>query len=146
MLALPPPQSWPRTGLRWLLAAAYLVAGIAHLRSPVGFLAITPHWVPAAPLVVALTGVAEIAGALALALIPRLRQAAGIGLALYAVCVFPANLNHAFGHIVLGSGPPLGWGYHAPRFVLQPVLVWLALWTGSVTDWPFARRRRRAAV
>ena len=68
MLAPPPPQSWPRTVLRWLLAAAYLIAGIAHLRSPAGFMAITPHWVPATPLVVMLTGVAEIAGALALAL------------------------------------------------------------------------------
>ena len=145
MLAPPPPQSWPRAALRWLLAAVYLFAGIAHLRSPHGFLAITPHWVPDAPLVVALTGVAEIAGALALALIPRLRKAAGIGLALYAVCVFPANVNHAFGQIALGSGPPLGWGYHAPRFLLQPVLVWLALWVGSVTDWPFARQPRPAA-
>lgn len=144
MLAPPPPQSWPRTVLRWLLAAAYLIAGIAHLRSPAGFMAITPHWVPATPLVVMLTGVAEIAGALALALIPRLRRAAGIGLALYAVCVFPANVNHALNHIALG-GPPLGWWYHGPRFLLQPVLVWLALWVGSVIDWPFRHQDELSA-
>ena len=35
-------------------------------------------------------GVAEIAGAIGL-MIPRLRYAAGIGLALYALCVWPAN-------------------------------------------------------
>ena len=139
MLAPPAPQSRPRTALRWLLALAYLIAGIEHLRVPSGFLQITPAWVPAPALVVALTGVAEIARATALAAIPRLRQAAGIGLALYAVCVFPANLNHALNHIVLG-GRELGWGYHGPRFVLQPVLVWLALWTGGVIDWPVRRR------
>ena len=135
LLAPPAPQSHPRTALRWLLALAYLIAGIAHLRSPAGFLQITPGWVPDPAFVVAATGVAEIAGAIALAAIPRLRQAAGIGLALYAVCVFPANINHAFGHIALG-GRALGWAYHGPRFLLQPVLVWLALWTGGVIDWP----------
>ena len=79
VLAPPAPQSRPRTALRWLLALAYLIAGIEHLRVPAGFLQITPDWVPAPALVVALTGLAEIAGAIALAAIPRLRQAAGIG-------------------------------------------------------------------
>ena len=135
-------QSRPRTALRWLLALAYFVAGIFHLRSPAGFLAITPSWVPCPAQVIALTGLAELAGATALALIPRLRKAAGIGLALYAVCVFPANINHAINHIAIG-GTSLGWWYHAPRLALQPVLVWLALWTGGVTDWPFAPKAGR---
>ena len=139
VLAPPAPQSRPRTALRWLLALAYLIAGIEHLRVPGGFLQITPGWVPDPALVVALTGLAEIAGAIALAAIPRLRQAAGIGLALYAICVFPANIHHALSHIAIG-GRELGWWYHGPRFVLQPVLVWLALWTGGVINWPFRRR------
>ena len=126
-----------RTSIRWLLAAAYFVAGIAHLRSPAGFLAITPAWVPHPATVVALTGIAEIAGAVGL-LIPKVRRAAAIGLAAYAVCVFPANINHALNAIPLG-GITLGWGYHAPRLALQPVLVWLALWVGGVIDWPFGR-------
>ena len=138
LLAPPAPQSVPRTVLRWMLALAYLIAGIAHLRSPAGFIRITPGWVPGPPLVVMLTGLAEIAGAVTLAAVPRLRRAAGIGLALYAVCVFPANINHALNHIALG-GSQLGWWYHAPRFALQPVLVWLALWVGGVTDWPLGR-------
>ena len=136
LLVPPAPQSRPRTVLRWLLALGYLIAGIAHLRAPAGFLQITPGWVPWPATVIALTGLAELAGAVALAAIPRLRKAAGIGLALYAVCVFPANLNHAFSHIAIG-GTQLGWWYHAPRLALQPVLVWLALWTGGSTDWPF---------
>jgi hypothetical protein len=38
----------------------------------------------------------------------------------------------------------LGLGYHVPRLLAQPAIVWLALWVGEVTDWPFARRRARA--
>ena len=125
---------------RWLLALAYLVAGIAHLRSPAGFLAITPHWVPWPAHIVALTGLAEIAGAAGL-MIPRLRGAAGIGLALYALWVWPANLNHALNDIPL-RGVHLSWWYHGPRLVLQPVIIWWALWAGGVTDWPFRRKSR----
>jgi len=128
-----------RTIARLVLAAAYLVAGIAHLTRPAGFLAITPHWVPAPELVVALTGVAELAGAIGL-MIPRLRGAAGIGLALYALCVWPANINHALNDIPLG-GTHLSWWYHGPRLALQSVIIWWALWASGVTDWPFRRRR-----
>jgi uncharacterized membrane protein len=132
-----------RAGLRWLLALFYLLAGVAHLRSPAGFLAITPDWVPFPQAVVALTGVAEIAGAAGL-LVPRktlswARPAAGIGLALYALCVWPANFNHAFGNIAVG-GETLGWGYHGPRLAAQPLIIWLALWVGEATDWPFRRK------
>ncbi len=124
---------------RWLLALAYLTAGVFHLRSPAGFVAITPGWVPFPDQVVLLTGVAEIAGAAGL-LIPQLRRAAGIGLALYALCVWPANFNHAFNDIPL-RGTHLGWWYHGPRLALQPAIIWWALWAGGVVDWPFWRRR-----
>ena len=126
-----------RTVLRWVLAAAFLFAGIAHLRSPATFLAITPDWVPAPATVILLTGIAEIAGAIGL-LVPRLRAAAGIGLALYTVCVYPANINHALGNIAVG-GNALGWGYHAPRLAFQPVIVWWALFASGVIDWPWRR-------
>ncbi len=126
--------------LRLLLALFYFIAGIAHLRSPGGFLAITPDWVPFPEAVVALTGVAEILGAAGL-MIPRLRTAAGIGLAAYAVCVYPANINHAFYAIPIG-GVELSWWYHGPRLLLQPLFVWLALWVGHVIDWPFSAPRR----
>ena len=127
-----------RTVLRWVLAAAFLFAGIAHLRSPTTFLAITPDWVPVPATVILLTGIAEIAGAIGL-LVPRLRAAAGIGLALYTVCVYPANINHALNDIAAG-GSALGWGYHAPRLAFQPVIVWWALFAGCVIDWPWRRR------
>ncbi len=129
--------------LRLLLAIAYFVAGVLHIRSPEAFLAITPSWVPAPEQVVFLTGIAEIAGAMGLLvppmLIPRIRQAAGVGLALYALCVWPANINHAVNNIAIG-GETLSWWYHGPRLALQPVFIWLALWVGEVVDWPFRRK------
>lgn len=123
--------------LRIMLAIGYFTAGVLHITSPEGFLAITPSWVPFAPAVIWLTGLAEIAGAIGLC-IPRFRRAAGVGLALYALCVWPANFNHAFYDIAIGERD-LSWWYHGPRLLLQPVIIWLALWVGHVIDWPFRK-------
>ena len=132
-----------RTLLRWLLAALYLVAAYFHLAHPRPFLGITPDWVPMKDTVILLTGLAEGAGALALAQpwSAPLRRAGAIGLALYAVCVFPANINH-FALDMAKADHGLGLAYHLPRMVLQPVLVWLALWTGEVVEWPLGRRAK----
>lgn len=127
-----------RTVARWVLAAAYLAAGALHLSLPGPFVGIVPSWVPRPGLVVALTGLAEIAGATGL-MIPRLRKAAGMGLALYALCVWPANFEHARQALAQGGLPPSLW-YHVPRLALQPVIVWWALWAGSAIDWPFRRK------
>ena len=61
-------------------------------------------------------------------------------LALYAVCVYPANIKHAIEGIPVGD-VQLGWWYHAPRLALQPVLVWWALFAGKITDWPFRKQQ-----
>jgi uncharacterized membrane protein len=127
--------------LRIVLATAYLAAGIAHLRAPAAFLSITPGWVPQPEFVIAATGAAEILGATALVAIPRLRRAAAIGLALYAVCVYPANIKHAL-DAVAAHGPGAWWPYHAPRLAFQPVIVWWALFAGGLTTWPFGRQTR----
>ena len=123
--------------MRWALAAAYCVAGFIHLRSPGSFLPIVPGWVPFPRQTILITGICEIAGGAALT-IPRLRWLAGVMLALYAVCVFPANIKHAFDGIAVG-GVRLSWWYHAPRLAVQPVIVWWALFAGGVIDWPCKR-------
>jgi len=123
---------------RLLLALAYAAVGIVHLKSPDGFLPIMPDFVPFPREVVLATGVAELAGAIGL-MIPRLRIAAAWGLAAYAVCVFPANIKHAVEAVAI-NGQVLGWGYHGPRLLAQPLIAWWALWGGGVTDWPFGKR------
>ena len=124
---------------RLALSAFYFAAGMLHLRSPDGFILIVPSFVPWPADVVWFTGWCEVVGAIGL-FIPPLRKAAGVGLALYAVCVFPANINHAFNHIDVGVVPD-SWWYHAPRFALQPVLVWSALFCAGAIDWPLRHRR-----
>jgi uncharacterized membrane protein len=129
-----------RLAAKVLLSAVFLVAGVLHLIVPGPFLAVTPDWVPYPRSVVLVTGVVEIAGAAGL-FIPRLRRPAGLGLALYAACVFPANISHAIVDLALVE-PVLGWAYHAPRLAFQPVIVWWALWASGVIDWPVRRRVR----
>lgn len=141
-LIQPPRQTRARTIWRWLLAIAYLAAGVLHLAAPAPFLSITPGWVPAPATVIALTGLAELLGAAGL-LQPwsaKLRKAAGVGLALYALGVFPANINHMLLDMSAAQ-PQLGLAYHGPRMLLQPLLIYLALWVGGVVDWPFGRGR-----
>lgn len=125
-----------RSGLRWLIAAAFLVAGVLHVMVPRPFLSIVPDWVPAPGLTIFVTGACEVAGAIAL-FVPRLRWWAGVMLAAYAVCVYPANVKHAMLHVETGLPP--GWWYHAPRLAFQPVIVWWALFAGGAIDWPFRR-------
>jgi uncharacterized membrane protein len=130
-----------RTILHAALVAFYFAAGVLHLTAPDKFLPIMPDFVPWPRQVVLATGVWEIIGAGAL-LVPRLRFAAAIAMAVYAVAVFPANIKHAFDMVPV-AGLPSSWWYHGPRLLLQPVIVWWALYAGGVIDWPFASVRRR---
>ena len=130
-----------RATLRWVLALFYTYAGYKHLVDPAPFLQITPDWVPFPQEVVFWTGVAELLGALAL-LQPwskPLRMAGGIGLALYALCVWPANINHMMMDMAQPDG---GWGmaYHVPRMIAQPLIIWLALWVSGAVEWPFGKK------
>ena len=128
-----------RTVLRWVLAVFYFTAGVIHLVRPAPFLTIMPAWVPAPEAVVLWTGVAEILGSVGLVqpFSRPIRQAAGWGLALYALCVWPANINHFALDMAKANGG-LGLGYHVPRMFAQPVIIWLALWAGECL--PLRRR------
>ncbi|MFM5930119.1 MAG: hypothetical protein ACKOPQ_04340 [Novosphingobium sp.] len=130
-------QFWSRIALGLL----YLVAGVLHLVAPAPFVGIVPPWVPAPHVVVAATGLAELAGAAAIVQpwSHSLRRAGGIGLALYALCVWPANVQHMLIDLAKPDGGA-GLGYHVPRLAFQPVLIWLALWAADVLRWPFAAK------
>ncbi|WP_375454724.1 DoxX family protein [uncultured Methylobacterium sp.] len=139
VVAEPPGRIW----LRRALIVLYGVVGAVHLAAPGKLMPIMPAWVPEPRLVILATGLCEIAGALAL-LSPRLRRAAGIGLALYALCVWPANIKQAWEGIPV-EGLPDSWWYHGPRLAFQPVLIWAGLFAGGAIDWPFGGTRKGRA-
>lgn len=132
-----------RTVLRWLLAAVYVLFGVLHLRIAPILTPLVPAWVPDPLAMIKFTGICEIAGGLGLLVAP-VRPLAGAMLAIYAICVYPANLHHAFDHVHV-TGMPSSWWYHAPRLAFQPVFVWWALYAGDLIDWPFRRRARIGA-
>ena len=139
-----PSSGSARGWMRWLLAAFYTAAGVAHVFAPDKLLMITPSWVPFAPQVIFLTGLFEFASSAALLTTP-LRKWAGVTMALYALCVWPANIKHAIDGIAL---PYIGtsWLYHGPRLAFQPVIIWWALYAAEVIDWPWRRSPRPAAT
>ncbi|MDF2494091.1 MAG: hypothetical protein K0S66_1025 [Sphingomonas sp.] len=121
-------ESGARRVARWFLMAFYLIAGIGHLVFTDAMVRIVPSFVPAPRLVVLATGLAELVGVIGLAL-PRWRRAAGWALAAYALCVWPANVQHAVIDLSSGTGLPIG--YHASRLLLQPLIIWWALWASG---------------
>lgn len=111
-----------------------------------------PPGLPEPELLVTITGVLELAGAVGV-LLPVTAEAAAGGLTLMLVAMFPANVHHAL------SADDLRWDDHlAPRTVLQVVFLAgtatvfvtrrrarLAGRTDRVTGLPFARQARKVA-
>ncbi len=118
---------------RLTIAPVFILVGLVHVTRSDLFLPVMPHDVPYPTVVILLTGIAEMSGAIALFL-PRTRALAGIMLALYAVCVYPVNINHAVHDLSTGTG--LGWAYHYPRLFVQPFICWWALIAGGVSHAP----------
>jgi uncharacterized membrane protein len=93
--------------MRGILALFFAGAGFAHLLAPHELLKITPDWVPFASAVIFVTGFVELACAAAL-LTQSLRYWAGIALAIYSLCVWPANFKHALEKFRSPTSHPLG--------------------------------------
>ena len=127
--------------MRWIMAAFYAIAGIVHLMRRRGRSCRSCRiGCRSRARSILVTGVCELAGAAAL-LTLRLRWLAGVMLALYALCVWPANIKQAVEHIVLPSIPDTWW-YHGPRLAFQPVLIWWALFCAGVDRLAVARTQR----
>lgn len=114
----PPIKRSRANWFRGLLSAGFIAAGVLHFLVPEPYRAIVPAYLPAHRALVLVSGAAEIAGGLGLA-IPRTRRTAGRGLVLLLVLVFPANLDMAL-HAERHSVPEwLLWA----RLPLQVVLI-----------------------
>jgi uncharacterized membrane protein len=83
-----------RTVALRILALFFVLAGLNHFLNPVPYLGMMPAYLPWHGGLIIVSGLAEIAGGLAI-LIPKMRRLAGWSLIVLLVAVFPANVHVA---------------------------------------------------
>ncbi|MEV7756962.1 hypothetical protein AB0O16_04445 [Microbacterium sp. NPDC089180] len=137
-------MSLTRTLARWLLGAALVFAGTAHLTfARDELVAQVPSWLPLpVDVTVVASGIVEIALGLALAILRRRRVAVGWIVAAFFVAIFPGNIEQFVrGTDAFGLDTDLARGI---RLLFQPLLVIWALWsTGAWRAWRERRTRGR---
>ncbi len=104
---------------RLLLAAAFIVAGVLHFTHTEFYLTIMPPYLPYHRALVFVSGFFEIIGGIGL--LTRFRRAAGYGLLLLLLAVFPANVQMAMGD---ERFPPLLLWLRLPLQFILMALVW----------------------
>ncbi len=113
---------------RALLSLLFVAAGLNHFRSTPLYVSIMPPYLPFPLALVYLSGLAEIAGGVGVA-VPQTRRAAGWGLLMLLLAVFPANIYMATDKVVPDS-------YQIPTFLLWarlPLQFVLMFWVWSAT-------------
>jgi uncharacterized membrane protein len=116
-----PLDSW-HAATRVGMAIMFVLTGMAHFnRMRADLIRMVPPQLPNPAVLVTVSGVAELLGAVGL-LIPATSRAAALALVALLVVLFPANVYAARTGLTLGGRPatPLGW-----RLPLQ--LLWIAL-------------------
>jgi uncharacterized membrane protein len=110
-------DTWPEA-IAVGLAAMFMFAGIGHVANPSrrDMVAVVPPRLPAPALLVTITGILELAGALGL-LIPATRIAAAICLSLLMLAMFPANIN-----AVRMPNPPKSMNVALPRRIAEQIV------------------------
>ncbi len=113
----------------YLMGLFYLAAGVTHFTTPGFFRQIVPPILPAADVLVAVSGIAEIALGV-LVMIPATRRLAAWGIIALLVAVYPANVYQALYDPALVD-PPAWMGQPSEaaliaRLPMQLVLGWWA--------------------
>ncbi|AJY77011.1 DoxX family protein [Paenibacillus beijingensis] len=124
-------RPWP-VALRGGLAAMFILTGSVHfvyMRTEI--IRMVPPILPYPDLIVTITGVLELAGAIGLLWRPTVTWAAG-GLSLLLIAMFPANLYMAINGLATSPEDEL-----IPRTLMQ--ILFLSV---SLTVWMFYRRHR----
>ncbi len=118
---------------RALLSLLFVAAGLNHFRSTALYVSIVPPYLPYPLALVYLSGLAEIAGGVGVAM-PKTRRAAGWGLLVLLLAVFPANVYMATDNVVPnGTQIPstLLWARLPLQFVL---MFWI--WSATLRPTP----------
>ena len=124
-----------------LLAALLLTTGTLHFVEAGAFEGIVPGFLGAPGFWVAVSGVAELACALGLAL-PSTRRLAALAAVVLFVVVFPANVTMVV-HAVQGHGSQwIAWA----RLPLQIPLVWWAWWIAAHSETSTTKAQRRGRI
>ncbi len=110
--------------LKWLLAIAFVLAGIYHFLNPTFYLKMMPPILPAPLFLIYLSGVFEIALGILL-LISKFTHFAAWGLIALLIAVFPANVYMAMNPQVF---PEFSSTALYLRLPLQLVLIALMFW------------------
>ena len=108
------------------ISLLFLVAGVTHFTNTEGFERIVPPYLPAARVLVYVSGIFELLGGLGI-LVPATRAFAGWGLVVLLIAVFPANVYMATAGIKFGNFPPhpwMAWARLPVQFVLIAAVVW----------------------
>lgn len=114
----------------WVVIAAFLASGVAHILNPQMFLWLLPPWTPLPEVIVVLSGVAEISAALGLLL--RLRFAPAYTV-LVLLAIWPANWWFAIDQTANGE-----WWMAALAWLRLPLQIPLIVWA-----WRSPRRQPR---
>ena len=113
------------------LSLVLVFTGVGHFLKTTEMAQMLPDWVPNRTLIIQLSGIMELAAAMAL-LMPGISRWAGIFVCIFLIAVFPANVFAAFQRVDFG-GHAAGPIYLAVRLPLQLFLIGWA--------WRFAVRR-----
>ena len=112
--------------------AWFMGGGIGHFTMTDFFVSIVPPWVPWPLAAVYVSGVFEIALAVAI-LVPAIRPMAGWGLVALTLAVTPANV-HMWLHPELF--PDVEETFLTVRLVVQVFLLWLIWWSTRLDETP----------
>jgi uncharacterized membrane protein len=138
-LRLPALRSW-RAATRIGLAVMFVFTAAAHFNSMRSDLVrMVPPFVPEPELVVTVTGICEVLGAIGL-LVPRTRRLAAAALIVMLVAVLPANIYAAQTGVTLrgAAATPV-----VPRVALQGLFIGLLWWAALARE---SNSRRTAAL
>jgi uncharacterized membrane protein len=120
-------SSWSGS-LRFALAAMFLFTAVSHFlpRTRPELVRMVPHQLPHAELLVTLTGLFELAGAIGLIVAALTRLAAWL-LALLLVLMFPANIHAARAKLLVGGRRATPMSVRLPLQVFWiAALLWVA--------------------
>lgn len=122
-----------KTLVRLLISLAFVGSGVLHFLKPDSYTKIVPSYLPTPKTLVYISGVFEILGGIGL-VVPKSRQFSAQGLIALLVAVFPANIYQATAKVQMDELKLMNKrGYHVVRLPMQPLLIWLVLWSSKTT-------------